>query len=130
MTDILNVTNSLPLNTTSDNETPSGESVYNITNRTEPITTMAESETWRLTNELHDFNNSAIGRKLMNLVNEYMAELKETKMHGQLDKGSMTWTYWGALFFCGTVFTTVGHLNLLSIRYCKLFKQFNINKEK
>ena len=56
-------------------------------------------------------NESEAELKLMTLLDAYIDELKDNRMYGQLEKGPLTWTYWGALFFCGTVVTTVGRFN-------------------
>lgn len=48
--------------------------------------------------------NENLSRAVEKLVDDYVAR----KEHLRPLSNAPEWTYWGALFFCGTVYTTVG----------------------
>lgn len=50
-------------------------------------------------------------RNLSLVVEALVDEYVEHKEHLRPLTNGPEWTYWGALFFCGTVFTTVGQFN-------------------
>lgn len=47
-------------------------------------------------------------RNLSRAVGAFVDEYVDHKEHLRPNSKAPEWTYWGALFFCGTVYTTVG----------------------
>lgn len=39
---------------------------------------------------------------------EYEEHLYEFYKRGLTDRGQKVWTFWNAVFYCGTIFTTIG----------------------
>lgn len=43
-----------------------------------------------------------------NELMEYEMHLYEFYKRGVTDRGEKVWTFWNAVFYCGTIYTTIG----------------------
>ena len=46
--------------------------------------------------------------KASNLLTSYEAKLYQFFKRGLMDKEEKVWTFWNAVFYCGTIYTTIG----------------------
>lgn len=54
-------------------------------------------------------NNPDLWRgEATNHLMEYERHLYESFKHGVTDRGEKVWTFWNAVFYCGTIYTTIG----------------------
>lgn len=48
--------------------------------------------------------------KVANQLIQYEIKLKEHYKHGLMTESEKVWTFWNAMFYCGTIYTTIGKL--------------------
>ncbi|KAG7200627.1 hypothetical protein KM043_001183 [Ampulex compressa] len=66
-------------------------------------------ELWE--DEVLSSNSELWKGKASNVLIAYEKNLYEYFKHGLTDHGEKVWTFWNAVFYCGTVYTTIGECN-------------------
>ncbi|XP_076240501.1 uncharacterized protein LOC143183015 isoform X2 [Calliopsis andreniformis] len=64
-------------------------------------------ELWN--DELLARNSELWNGQARNELMKYEEHLYEFYKRGATDRGQKVWTFWNAVFYCGTIFTTIGH---------------------
>lgn len=56
--------------------------------------------------DYHQFETEAIAR-----MKSFEAQLYKSYQHGVTDSGTKVWSFWNSMFFCGTIYTTIGKVH-------------------
>ncbi|XP_063697234.1 potassium channel subfamily K member 18-like [Culicoides brevitarsis] len=59
--------------------------------------------------EIQKFNDTKLKTDIEQMILNYEAALRQHLIEGNYDKETAKWSFWNAMFFCGTVYTTIGY---------------------
>lgn len=65
--------------------------------------------------------------KASNLLSNYEERLFQFYKSGLMDKKEKVWTFWNAVFYCGTIYTTIGNIRHNLFILCKIKDIFGIS---